>query len=166
MSSLRQLKTLVALTGALLLSANSFAAEPGPSVPKAKAEAGPDKCVAPVSDMRKNHMDHLLHQRDKTLRDGVRTKQFSLVECIDCHVSKNDKGEYPRIGDSGHFCSSCHNYAAVKVDCFDCHSDLPQQETPYMHSLNGENPHHTDAVTSNGELSKETLDVMTSGGKQ
>jgi hypothetical protein len=24
-----------------------------------------------------------------------------------------------------HFCQSCHNYAAVKIDCFECHSSKP-----------------------------------------
>jgi hypothetical protein len=24
------------------------------------------------------------------------------------------------------FCQSCHNYTAVKIDCFECHSNKPQ----------------------------------------
>ena len=97
-----------------------------PVVPKAKAKANPDTlCIRDVKDMRKNHMNYILHKRDKTLREGVRTKQDSLAECISCHISKNDKGEYASFGDSKHFCSSCHNYAAVNIDCFDCHNDKP-----------------------------------------
>jgi hypothetical protein len=25
-----------------------------------------------------------------------------------------------------HFCRSCHDYAAVKVDCFECHASRPE----------------------------------------
>lgn len=99
-----------------------------PTVPKANAQANPDTlCVREVSDMRKNHMDYLMHQRDETTRRGVRTKKDSLAACIDCHVSKNEEGNYPHVGDSEHFCSSCHIYTAVSIDCFDCHNDKPTE---------------------------------------
>ena len=140
-------------------------------VPKANAKATKEfGCVAPVDDMRKNHMEALLHQRDDTLREGVRTKKHSLAECINCHVSKDEKtGAMPSFGDDKHFCSSCHNYAAVKVDCFQCHNDKPENSN-YKHSLT-DNPlkaHHEDlAMTGNSKtLKKETLDVITSGGNK
>lgn len=167
MMSLRQLaKHLVILVGLTALPMLSNAGELGPVPPKAKANAS-DKtqCVEPVAEMRKNHMDLLDHKRDETMREGVRTKKHSLVECIDCHVTPNDEGEYARIGEDGHFCSSCHNYAAVNVDCFDCHSDLPQNASQHMHSLNKKNPHHKD-LASNDALTKETLNVLTEGGKK
>ena len=121
-------KTIIStLVGVLLLL--SMAAQAGdlmPTVPKANAKANPDTlCVRDVKDMRKNHMEYILHQRDDTMRKGIRTKKDSLAECIGCHVSKDDKGEYANFGDDKHFCSSCHNYAAVKVDCFDCHNAKP-----------------------------------------
>lgn len=160
-------KYLMVLVGLCALPMLSLAGDLSPVVPKAKAKASATtECVAPVDDMRKNHMEKMLHKRDETLREGVRTKDFSLVECIDCHVTPNEKGEYARFGEDGHFCSSCHNYAAVTVDCFDCHSDLPQGVTStHMHSLNKSVPHHKDLVL-NGELTKDTLDVLTSGGKK
>ena len=123
-------KTIIStLVGALLLlpllaQANDLL----PTVPKAKAKANPDTlCIRDVNDMRKNHMDYIMHKRDKTMREGVRTKQDSLAECISCHVPKDDKGHYASFGDDKHFCSSCHNYAAVSIDCFDCHNDKPTE---------------------------------------
>lgn len=167
MMSLRQFaKHLVVLVGLAALPVISNAGDLGPVPPKAKAKASEKtECVEPIADMRKNHMEFLKHKRDETLREGVRTKDHSLVECIDCHVTPNDKGEYARIGDDGHFCSSCHNYAAVNVDCFDCHSDLPEGASSKMHTLNKKNPHHKD-LASNGSLTKETLNVLTEGDKK
>jgi hypothetical protein len=138
-------------------------------VPKAKAKATEEYgCVAPVNEMRKNHMKELVHHRDDTLREGVRTKKYSLAECINCHVSKDEKGAMPNFGEDKHFCSSCHNYAAVKVDCFQCHNDKPENDN-YKHSLT-DNPlkaHHKElALKGNKSLNQETLDVITSGGSK
>ena len=119
MMSFRQFaKHLVVLVGLTALPMLSNAGELGPVPPKAKMKAS-DKteCVEPIGVMRRDHMEFLLHKRDLTMREGVRTKQHSLTECIACHVTPNDKGEYARIGDDKHFCSSCHNYAAVNIDC-------------------------------------------------
>ncbi|MDH5394938.1 MAG: hypothetical protein OEW97_01585 [Gammaproteobacteria bacterium] len=167
MMSLRQFaKRLVILVGLLALPMLSNAGELGPVPPKAKAKASAKtECVEPVAEMRKNHMKFLLHKRDETLREGVRTKTHSLVECIDCHVTPKANGEYARIGEDGHFCSSCHKYAAVNVDCFDCHSDLPANAANHLHSLNKKNPHHKD-LTANGSLTKETLNALTAGDKK
>jgi len=127
MMSLRQFaKHLVILVGLTALPIISSAGDLGPVPPKAKAKASEKtECVEPVAEMRKNHMTFLKHKRDETLREGVRTKTHSLTECIDCHVTPNDKGEFARIGDKEHFCSSCHNFAAVTIDCFQCHADRP-----------------------------------------
>lgn len=144
MMSLRQFaKHLVILVGLTALPMISNAGDLGPVPPKAKAKASEKtQCVEPIAEMRKNHMEFLLHKRDETMREGVRTKTHSLTECIDCHVTPNDKGEFARIGDDEHFCSSCHNYAAVNVDCFDCHSDLPEAASNKIRTQNQKNPHH------------------------
>jgi len=144
MMSLRQFaKHLVVLVGLTALPVLSNAGELGPVPPKAKMKASEKtECVEPVGDMRKNHMEFLLHKRDETMREGVRTKTHSLAECIDCHVTPDKKGEFARYGDDKHFCSSCHNYAAVNVDCFDCHSDLPESASSKLRTLNQKNPHH------------------------
>jgi hypothetical protein len=73
--------------------------------------------------MRRNHMKMLLHQRDRTLREGVRTTQFSLKNCVECHASRKTGSV---LGEEG-FCSSCHAYASVKIDCFECHSSERQK---------------------------------------
>jgi hypothetical protein len=86
------------------------------------------ECVEPEEEMRRNHMEYILHQRDETMHLGVRTRQYALEECINCHAAKDDSGEWIRVEDSRHFCASCHTYAAVKIDCFQCHADVPMRE--------------------------------------
>ena len=49
--------------------------------------ANPGKCIAPVEEMRRNHMDMLKHQRDRTMRQGIRGEPASLNACIECHAS-------------------------------------------------------------------------------
>ena len=72
--------------------------------------------------MRRNHMNLLKHQRDDTLRGGVRTGQHSLKACIGCHASQSTGSVN---AGSTNFCQSCHAYAAVKIDCFECHASQP-----------------------------------------
>jgi hypothetical protein len=83
-------------------------------------------CVEPTEEMRRNHMEYILHQRDETMYRGIRTTQYSLEECINCHVS--EAPDAPRINSDQHFCNSCHTYAAVSIDCFQCHSDRPDTD--------------------------------------
>ncbi len=78
-----------------------------------------------IKHMRKNHMDELLNKRDQTLIQGIRTKKFSIKECINCHVPEKHNGEILRHTSPEHFCSTCHGYVAQKLDCFDCHVDHP-----------------------------------------
>ena len=95
-----------------------------PVVPEAQHRVSETQgCVEPTADMRRNHMKYLLHQRDETVHEGIRTKQFSLEQCIDCHVSSAP--DAPRVSSEQHFCNSCHTYAAVNIDCFQCHADRP-----------------------------------------
>jgi hypothetical protein len=95
-----------------------------PEIPEAQARFSETQgCVEPTAEMRKNHMNYILHQRDETMYEGIRTRQYSLNECINCHVS--DAEDAPRVSSEEHFCNSCHSYAAVKVDCFQCHADRP-----------------------------------------
>jgi len=165
MSVRRFAKHLVILVGLFALPIFSMAGDLSPVVPKAKAKASAQtECVEPVKEMRKNHMEFLLHQRDKTLRQGVRTKEHSLVECIDCHVTPKENGEFARIGEDEHFCISCHNYAAVNVDCFDCHSDLPENVSKKLRSANKTNPHIKKLAVNNSIT--ETNKILVNGGKK
>ena len=88
-------------------------------VPAIKIEKG-DACVAPAEEMRRDHMEMLLHQRDRTMRQGLRDTRFSLKQCVECHASRKTGSV---LGDEG-FCSSCHSYASVKIDCFECHTPM------------------------------------------
>jgi predicted CXXCH cytochrome family protein len=89
----------------------------------AKATGG--KCDADPAWMRKWHMRALDHKRDETMHEGIRTDQFSLKRCITCHAVKDESGKFVTVKDERHFCRTCHDYAAVSVDCFDCHASRP-----------------------------------------
>ena len=98
-----------------------------PDIPEAQARFSEAQgCVRPTEDMRRNHMKYLLHKRDLTMHDGIRTTQISLKGCIDCHVSSSP--DAPRFPSEKHFCNSCHTYAAVDIDCFQCHADRPLRD--------------------------------------
>jgi hypothetical protein len=77
------------------------------------------KCVEPPEVMRRDHMKFILHQRDDTMHEGIRTTKYSLKNCVNCHA---DEKTGSVLGEKG-FCSSCHRYAAVHIDCFSCHTD-------------------------------------------
>lgn len=78
-----------------------------------------EQCVEPTDDMRRNHMTYIMHQRDKTMHQGIRTSKHSLKNCVDCHADPKTNSVTGKDG----FCSSCHQYAAVTIDCFQCHTD-------------------------------------------
>ena len=122
------LKTVLLLS-LISVSLSAVSAESGLVVPKANQTAGKDatkrECVLPIPEMRRNHMEHILHQRDETVHNGIRTTQFSLTECVNCHVPTKPKGQEIRVTSNKHFCNSCHTYAAVSIDCFQCHNDQP-----------------------------------------
>ena len=109
--------------GCLLFGALPANAAEGPAsrVPMpAVAISAPGQCVEETQFMRRNHMELLKHHRDRTVREGVRTTQHSLANCVACHAGR----ETGRVtGSSDAFCEGCHRYAAVKLDCFECHTD-------------------------------------------
>jgi len=72
-------------------------------------------------------MNFILHQRDETMHNGIRTSKYAFAECIDCHVQPDEKGNIASFESKEHFCNTCHEYAAVTMDCFDCHADRPQK---------------------------------------
>jgi predicted CXXCH cytochrome family protein len=84
-----------------------------------------DSCVEDTDFMRRNHMNLLKHQRDETMLKGVRDKQYSLKECISCHAVMGPDAVPLTVASPQHFCRSCHDYAAVSVDCFQCHASRP-----------------------------------------
>ena len=94
-------------------------------VPAIERAARGDKCVADPEFMRRNHMDLLKHQRNETVHLGVRGGRDSLQGCISCHASASTGSVAQAKGD---FCVNCHSYAAVSIDCFECHASKPQRD--------------------------------------
>ncbi len=106
------------LFAAGMVRATDSAAKSGGLGPVVKIHRG-GQCVKDTEYMRRNHMKVILHQRDKTMHQGIRTTKHSLKNCVDCHA---DPATNSVLGQDG-FCSSCHEYASVKSDCFTCHTD-------------------------------------------
>ncbi|GAB4167478.1 MAG: hypothetical protein OHK0026_14820 [Rhodocyclaceae bacterium] len=121
MTSLRS-----AIAGAMLacLLAPAGAAAEGPRTPRpAITIEKKGECVAPVEEMRRNHMLMLKHDRDRTMRQGIRKVRASLQGCVSCHASSRTGSVVAAKED---FCASCHAYAGVTLDCFECHSGKPK----------------------------------------
>ena len=122
--------SVYALAGVSLLTASALvgtaqAETPFPTVHEPEDESL--KCIHPEDEMRRNHMNYILHERDETMHEGIRNEPESLANCIDCHVTPNEKGEIADIHSDEHFCNACHQYTAVQIDCFQCHADRPQK---------------------------------------
>jgi len=145
------------LIGLMLAIVSSVTIADGSKVPPPKG----DQCVEDAEWMRSNHFETVLHQRDKTVLQGIRTQEHSLKNCIDCHITPNEQGEYARYSNSEeHFCASCHSFAAVSVDCFQCHADRPEQavrDAIKEHAANGTNPHDSMKVSTNDLILKSSL---------
>ena len=110
--------TLVSLVGMTV----ALSDVPQPDIPKGQGE----QCVEDSNLMRRNHMTMLKHQRDETMLKGVRSKQYSLKECVACHAVPGPDSTPVTVASPKHFCRSCHDYAAVKIDCFQCHASRPE----------------------------------------
>jgi len=123
MRSVATLTTL--LTAAVLLLPATARGGDADWLPKPARGKG-EKCVADTEWMRRNHMTALMHHRDETVHEGIRTKRFNLTGCIDCHAVKGADGKPVTIASPKHFCRTCHDYAAVQIDCFDCHPSRPE----------------------------------------
>lgn len=97
-------------------------------IPGSKA-AGLKHCVEPTDVMRRNHMELIKHQRDETVHKGIRSTKHSLAGCIECHVGAGAEGgsvgALVPVNAEGQFCNTCHEFAAVHLNCFDCHATIP-----------------------------------------
>lgn len=108
---------LAALLLSVMLAAAANAADK-PAGPNLDVGKG-GKCVEEPQLMRKIHMNLLKHQRDETMHKGIRGQKNSLAECVECHASTKTNSV---LGSNEAFCQGCHTYAAVKLDCFECHT--------------------------------------------
>lgn len=123
MASIRDKLRFFALIGVLagmaMAPTGAMAGSGQPTLEKGKG----DKCVEDTQYMRRNHMDLLKHHRDRTMHEGIRTTKHSLKGCVECHASEKTGSVAASKED---FCASCHAYAAVKLDCWDCHATKPK----------------------------------------
>lgn len=107
----------------LALAAHSMARAEGTRVPLPSFTVDRSTtCVAPPDVMRRTHMEMLKHRRDRTVHQGLRGGDESLNRCLSCHA---DKTTGAAIGAPDAFCQSCHDYAGVTLDCFECHQGRP-----------------------------------------
>jgi hypothetical protein len=98
-----------------------------------------EHCVRPTPFMRRNHMELILHQRDVTVHTGVRSTKYGLDDCVACHVSYSADSKPVPINGEDQFCDSCHEYAAVEINCFECHSTVPMPEPKTADALDRTN---------------------------
>lgn len=125
---IRRLHSIGVLLGVLLLSAPAAADEAGTLLPVIPPAAKGEACVEPTDVMRRDHMQFLTHQRDDTVHGGIRGAKHSLVGCIDCHAQSDAQGVAIPVNAEGQFCESCHGFAGVSMDCFECHATVPATE--------------------------------------
>lgn len=92
-----------------------------PEVPAATGDPHPEGNAY----WRKNHMALMRHDRDLTMRDGDRQIAASLKGCFECHAATDASGTVVTYASEKHFCRACHDFVAVKVDCFTCHRSTP-----------------------------------------
>ena len=124
-------RALLVASVALMISPELLAAETESSsignvvLPRVITPENVQQCVEPADIMRRDHMKFLLQQRDETVLHGNRTGKYSLAGCINCHAQTPENGKIVRAEDPAFFCTNCHQYTAVKIDCFECHSDRP-----------------------------------------
>ena len=155
MASLMQRASRAAFLAAAMVWVGMSPAQAGAPKPVIEKAVKGQQCVEDTEYMRKNHMKVLDHHRDKTVIEGIRTKKHSLKECINCHASEKT-GSVAKSKDD--FCVSCHSYAAVKIDCFECHSTKPQGPMT-MHPLNADTAHykHKLAAGANKPVSVDDM---------
>lgn len=133
MTAVRSIRMLaLALAAVLTVAVGTGVARadgvvPFPMIPKA---APGTTCVKDPDVMRRTHMDLLKHQRDDTLRRGVRGTDTQLQDCLTCHAVKDASGRIVSAESKDHFCVTCHAYAAVQPDCWQCHASVPEGAGP------------------------------------
>ncbi len=108
-----------AMLAAIVAAGAVQAAPPLPAIEPARSGT---QCVEDTATMRRMHMAFLKHQRDETVHGGIRGAKHSLKDCVACHASTKTGSVAAAPTD---FCQSCHVYAAVKIDCFECHTGKP-----------------------------------------
>ena len=120
------------LAGALVALGAGVQADPkwrenGNSEAARAAQAGGAQCVRETGWMRRNHMALIKHDRDETVIHGVRSIDGSLAECVACHANRDGQGGFVPVTADDQFCAGCHEFTGVTLDCFQCHSTVPDR---------------------------------------
>ncbi len=107
----------------------------GPQIPKATGQPHPEGNAY----MRRWHMSMMKHDRDLTMYNGDRGIGASIGKCFECHAVRDEASTPVTFANSRHFCRACHDFAAVKIDCFDCHRSTPEgvEEPPSHAAVSG-----------------------------
>lgn len=121
----RRLQSATLLLVLVVMCAGAVADEGSTLLPGIPPAVKGDACVEPVDVIRRQHMQFLMHQRDDTVKGGIRGAKHSLVGCIDCHAQSDAQGNAIPVNAEGQFCQSCHGFAGVRMDCFECHATVP-----------------------------------------
>ncbi|MEJ5269726.1 MAG: hypothetical protein WHS85_05905 [Hydrogenophilus sp.] len=88
----------------------------GPPQVTVYPERGP--CLADAATMRREHPRMLHEQKHRTVVLGERGARVQFTQCISCHASADS---HSVVATERDFCRACHDYVAVKLDCFQCH---------------------------------------------
>lgn len=148
------LRLAVLAAAAALMAVPSLEAAAGVDLPKldlGKIAGKGDKCVEDTQFMRRNHMDLLKHQRNETMRKGIRTTRHSLKKCVECHASEKTGSVAASKQD---FCAACHGFAGVKLDCWDCHATKPGKQPARQAGMPSASPLMTSAQNGGSGESK------------
>ncbi len=113
-----------ALLGGSVIAESHQGIPLGPTIPKALGDPHPEGSLF----MRINHMKLMLHDRDEVVLSGNREIKYSIAECVACHVVAGPDALPISAKNENHFCSSCHIFTAVKIDCFQCHNSKPDPQ--------------------------------------
>ncbi|MFP4279117.1 MAG: sulfur reduction protein DsrJ [Halochromatium sp.] len=130
---------------ALGMGSAACAEEVGDYVLPSSKAASLDHCVEPTEYMRRNHFELIRHQRDATVYGGIRGNDHGLSGCVSCHVGYDERDTPIEINAKGQFCRSCHDYAAVQMNCFDCHATVPRGES-WNHEVAAAHAHAAGTV--------------------
>ena len=140
---------LTALAGALPPAALAADAAAGRVAKPAISVDRSTQCIDTPDVMRRTHMDMLRHQRDRTVRAGVRGEKVHLNGCVECHAGP---GTGPAagsvVGSPQAFCEGCHRYAAVKLDCFECHQSRPASAPASAPASSAASPRAANAASA------------------
>ncbi len=119
---MKKLLVSVLIMAALLVSP-SFAQGLFPDIPKALGEPHPEG----NEFWRINHPALLSHDRDLTVLEGIRDIDGSIKSCVACHAVEGPDAAPVTYESPQNTCRVCHDYTAVKIDCFQCHNSRPEE---------------------------------------